>query len=294
MRRCLTLLLALLVAVAAAPAGAAEAAQAAPLPAAGDGCAHTAAGTPRRPGAPARVLASAPAAGVAGTGSCAGVRPGARIVVDGSSVCTLNFRFTGRDRLGRTHTYMGTAGHCAFGGQVRPPVQRVWGPGQGPVVADAAGRRIGTFAYAIVNGARDFGLVRLDGDVASSPRMCHFGGPTGINSDRPSATTTLRYYGQGLLFGGVLPARTAVAQGMPDEAHVRATGLVVPGDSGAGVISADARAVGLVITLGAHGGRVGASGLDAGTMGIARLGPVLNRASVALREQLTLHTAARR
>lgn len=219
--------------------------------------------------------------------TCQGVRPGARIVVADRGVCTLNFRFSGRDAHGGGHAYMGTAGHCA----VPAKVQRVWPPGRGPVVYDAAGRRIGTFAYAIHNGDRDFGLVRLDAGVRTSSQMCYFGGPTGVNRDITSRVTTLRYYGQGLGLDRLLPARTAVAHGMPDEGHVHANGAALFGDSGAGVISADGRAVGLIVTTGVHGGRVATAGSDVGTVGIARLGPVVKRASIALQQRLTLHGA---
>lgn len=227
-------------------------------------------------------------------GTCRGVRPGAQIVVANSRLCTLNFRFSGRDAQGRRHAYMGTAGHCAFEQSVKRPVQQVWGPGHGPLVTDARGQRIGTFAYAIHAGDRDFGLVRLDAGVRVSPQMCHFGGPTGVNRDVTSRTTVLRFYGQGLGLGFAAPARSAVAQGMPHEGHIHAAGAVMVGDSGAGVTSSDGRAVGLVITTGVHGGQIGTSGVDVGTVGIARLGPVANRAATALHQRLTLHTAPRR
>lgn len=221
-----------------------------------------------------------------GISSCRGVRPGARVVVDGA-MCTLNFAFSGRDPQGRTHRYMGTAGHCA----VPNNVQRVWPNASGPVATDAAGQRIGRFIYAVNGGDQDFGLIRLDHGVGSGVRMCHFGGPTGVNRDITSRTTTLRYYGQGLGVDTALPARTAVAQGMPHRDHVHAQGVASFGDSGAGVISADGRAVGLIITLGVHGGQVGTSGVDVGTVGIARLMPVVHRASGATGLYLRLLTA---
>lgn len=285
-------LLALLLALGAAPAAGATATTTAGTVGAGM-ASPTHAGECDAAGAGLPVAATSAALPI-GAGSCPGVRPGAGILVDDTSLCTLNFGFTGRDAQGGTHTYMGTAGHCAFGAALSPPVQRVWPPGQGPVVADSTGRRIGTFAYAIVSGDRDFGLVRLDAGVPASAQLCQFGGPTGVNHDRSSATTTLRYYGRGFGVSAVLPARTAVAHGMPDEGHVHAVGAAVPGDSGAGVVSADGRAVGLVITTGVHSGQIGTAGTDVGTVGIARLGPVTKRAATALRQQLTLHTAARR
>lgn len=284
MNHLIALLLAALVALGAVPAGAVETSAGEPV-AAGDSACDA---------GDVRVAAVFPAALPITTGSCPGVRPGAGILVDGASLCTLNFHFTGQDAQARQHSYMGTAGHCAFGAGLSPPVQRVWGPGAGPVVTDSTGQRIGRFAYAIVSGDRDFGLVRLDAGVRPDAQLCVFGGPTGVNDERSSATTTLQYYGNGLGVGSLVPARSAVAQGMPHEGHVHALGAAVPGDSGAGVVSTDGRAVGLVITTGLHGGQIGTAGTDVGTVGIARIGPVVKRAATALRQELTLHTAPRR
>lgn len=43
--------------------------------------------------------------------------------------------------------------------------------------------------------------------------MCHFGGPTGVNSDQPSGPVVLHHFGQGVAVGDVVPARSAVATG---------------------------------------------------------------------------------
>jgi hypothetical protein len=53
---------------------------------------------------------------------------------------------------------------------------------------------------------------------------------------------------------------------------------VVPGDSGSGIISADGRAVGVIVTTGIHSESIGTDGVDAGTMGITRLAPQVARA----------------
>jgi hypothetical protein len=225
-----------------------------------------------------------------GVGTCPGVRPGA-IVNSDTGQCTLNFLFQGGD--GRR--YIGTAGHCILG---ESPIggdvgEESWAPGTGPQASDASGARIGEFAYAILQDPKDFALIRLDPGVASNPQMCHFGGPTGINSDTPGldAPTVLQIFGNGVGIGTVLPARSMLALGMPDADHVYAQGVVLPGDSGSGVTSADGRAVGVAVTTGVHSSSVGTSGIDAGEVGITRLAPQVARAQSVLGTSLTLLTA---
>ena len=235
-------------------------------------------------------LIEVPAASPIGIGTCPGVRPGAIVESDAGS-CTLNFLFAGGD--GRR--YIGTAGHCILGDS---PIggdvgEQAWSVGTGPEARDAAGNRIGEFAYAILQDPKDFALIRLDAGVAANPQMCHFGGPTGINTDTPGldSPTVLQYFGNGVGIGTVLPARSAIALGMPSADHVYAEGLVLPGDSGSGIISDDGRAVGVAVTTGIHTGSIGTSGLDAGLIGITRLAPQVARAQSVLGVGLTLQTA---
>ena len=235
-------------------------------------------------------LIEVPTAAPVGTGTCPGVRPGG-IVTSDTGQCTLNFLFQGGD--GRR--YIGTAGHCILGDS---PIggdagEQSWAPGTGPEARDGAGNRIGEFAYAILQDPKDFALIRIDAGVASNPQMCHFGGPTGINSDNPGldSPTVLQIFGNGVGIGTVLPARSMLALGMPDADHVYAQGLVLPGDSGSGVTSADGRAVGVAVTTGIHSGSIGTSGIDAGEVGITRLAPQVARAQSVLGTSLTLLTA---
>jgi hypothetical protein len=233
-------------------------------------------------------LIEVPAAAPAGTGQCPGVRPGA-VVNSDKGQCSFNFLFTGADGA----RYMGTAGHCIlgddpFGGDAG---EQSWAHGSGPVARDGDGNRIGEFSYAILQDPKDFALIRLDPGVNASPQMCHFGGPTGTNDDRSSSATVLNHFGNGLGVGDVLPARSALAIGMPNPDHVYAQGAVVPGDSGSGIISADGRAVGVIVTTGLHTNAIGTGGVDAGTMGITRLTPQVNRAEQVLGTDLTLQTA---
>jgi hypothetical protein len=234
-------------------------------------------------------LIEVPAAAPIGTGACPGVRPGA-IVQSDNGQCTLNFLFQGSD--GRR--YMGTAGHCILG---EDPLggdagERSWAPGAGPEARDGAGNRIGEFAYAVLQDPKDFALIRLDPGVAANPQMCHFGGPTGVNTDTGSAPVVLQHFGQGVGVGTVLPARSALALGTPDPDHVYAAGAVVPGDSGSGIISSDGRAVGVIVTTGLHTGAIGTAGVDAGSMGVTRLAPQEARAEQVMGLTLSLQTAA--
>jgi hypothetical protein len=180
-------------------------------------------------------LIPVPAAAPFGTGTCPGVRPGA-IVRSEVGQCTLNFLFLGSDGS----RYIGTAGHCIlgtspFGGDVG---EMAWAPGTGPAARDGGGNRIGEFAYAILQDPKDFSLIRLDPQVQANAGMCHFGGPTAVNNDQPGLLqpVVLNWFGNGVGVGAVVPARSALAAGMPNPDHVFAQGVAVPGDSGSGVI----------------------------------------------------------
>jgi hypothetical protein len=240
-----------------------------------------------------------PVGGSGSTGGCRGVRPGAILQTD-TGQCSFNFMFIGTDKKTMKKTrYMGTAGHCVLLKSTTdelaapPPTEKIYRLGMGPVAKDAGGKRIGEFAYAVLADPRDFALIRLDDDVVASPQMCAWGGPTGINSDTPptSQRVTLRQYGQGLVISTVSPARTLYANGMPDPDHVYAKGVVLPGDSGSGVTSADGRAVGVAVTVGLNMG-TGLLG-DSGTVGITRFQPQIKRAEQELGQDLEIVTAPR-
>src|SRR5437899_2605885 len=241
-------------------------------------------------GVPCALIPPADAAAPLGTGTCPGVRPGA-IVRSDVGQCTLNFLFQGSDGS----RYIGTAGHCIlgtspFGGDVG---EMAWASGTGPVARDADGNPIGEFAYAILQDPKDFSLIRLDPQVQASAGICHFGGPTAVNDDRPALTEpgVPTWFGNGVGVGAVLPARSALAAGMPSPDHVFAQGAAAPGDSGSGVISSDGRAVGVLVTVGVHTASIGSGGLDAGLIGMTRLTPQLERAKAVLGLDLVLQTA---
>lgn len=221
-----------------------------------------------------------------GVGPCAGVRPGGRVETE-IGLCTYNFLFQAPDGT----RYIGTAGHCILG---TTPVadsagEKLWPKGGGPQ-AKTGGQRVGEFAYAVLESPKDFALIRLDPGVEASPAMCHFGGPVGVFEGTSPDTTVLEYYGNGVAIGSVLPARSGVAEGIPNDDHVYAVGLALPGDSGSGVISSDGRAVGVLVTTGLHGFGFSENGVDFGTMGITRIVPQIARASEALGVRLTLVT----
>ena len=230
-------------------------------------------------------LIDVPAAAPFGPGPCPGVRPGGRVLAPRGR-CTLNFLFNGGD--GRR--YMGTAGHCVLGDSPlagQDVGERRWTEGTGPVAKDALGKRIGEFAYAALKSPKDFALIRLDGNVAANPSICHFGGPTGSNGATSPGGTPLPHYGNGVVVGSILPARTMFALGLPSPDSVYAFGLALPGDSGGPVISTDGRAVGLVIAIG-----VGIAGpTDMGTVLSTRIAPQVARAAAVLGTSLALQTA---
>ena len=206
-----------------------------------------------------------------GVGPCDGVRPGGfhRTKIGG---CTWNFLFKGSD--GRK--YMGTAGHCLVSGG-----EKAWPQGGARVkgLIDGDEVRIGEAAYGVRDGRRDFGLVRLDKGVPVSAKMCHFGGPSGDAID-PENGTLLHHYGNGLIYGDTVPARTSVAADvLNDPWTVYSVGPALFGDSGSAVITEDGNAVGVLVHLSAAG------------VGISRLAPHLERAEAKLGIDFKLQTA---
>jgi hypothetical protein len=226
-----------------------------------------------------------------GASPCPGVRPGSAVRSD-AGLCTLNFVFEGSDG----DRYVATSAQCveAFIGE------RVPAPGRRVVARDAAGHRIGEFVYAVFDRGADFALIRLDPAVPASPEMCHFGGPTGLNEDRRSEPVVLHYYGSGTVavdnpaapededvsVGPIAPGRSSVALGLDDPDWVLAQGTALYGDIGSAVITADGRAVGMLVFAG-----LVRRGTQSGTLGIIRLGPQVARAENRLGIELELLTA---
>ena len=224
-------------------------------------------------------------------GTCPGVRPGAYVESEDLSGeragCSFNFVFNGFTRgvdpvaLGR---YIGTAGHCVLVTEG----QHSWSAGKGPRVFDSTGRHINRYVFAVQKGARDFALIKLLPGVRSNPRMCHWGGPTGIIAGPVEGTLELKHFGQGTGLGDTIPARTAIGQDLADRDEARAWGAVVFGDSGSGIIAADGRALGVIVSMGA-----GYTPGGSGTVGITRLSPQVDLAEQVLGLDFRLVTAPR-
>jgi hypothetical protein len=225
-----------------------------------------------------------PAVGTAspvGTTLCFGARPGAYILVPRSNVtCTLGFLLKD-PKTGRA--YMTTSGHC-----VLPATgERKWPGVSGPVALDDAGKKIGTFVFAIQKGTKDFALLAIDKKIKPNPQVCHFGGPTGLNDERFEDPEVLSFYGQADLLSEVLPARSGVTANTRGEEYIYVWAPVAPGDSGGPWLMSDGKALGYLTHLVAYGARA----TDAGVGLVRRLGPQLAVAERALKTRFALVTA---
>lgn len=213
-----------------------------------------------------------------GTAPCTGVRPGAEVQT-AYGPCSVGFVLRGSD--GRT--YVTTAGHCVLGAD---KAEKTWAGG-GSAAADGEGKRIGAAVYAVqldiegpASGISDFALIRLDRGVAADPQMCHFGGPTSLDTSVENSQLVFQHVGTGV---AGLRARSAFSPfGLNRPDYVYAFGVAYPGDSGGAVTTSKGAAVGLVTQL-SYG--------PLGNIGINRLGPHLARAGKLLGTTLTLQTA---
>lgn len=157
--------------------------------------------------------------------TCTGkIQPGAQM----TSGCTMNFIF--RDSTGAL--YLGTAGHCTSGVGATIGIMGV-GPNVAQVVYDGCPP----------SGAcpTDFTLARIYPQYYSSvdPTMCHWGGPSGVETS-PGMGDTTHIYGFGTIYGGspVTRPRTGyVLSASPNE--ITYLGMAQPGDSGSPIVSGD-------------------------------------------------------
>lgn len=192
-----------------------------------------------------------------GTSGCSGVRPGAGFSTPVGG-CSLNFVF--EDASGQR--YIGSAGHCFIGGG-----ESVWAPGAGPTARQGS-TVFGRAVYAalasdgeiggydddeIGYSGYDFALIRLDPGVVANPEMCHFGGPTGVFTAHAPIPEPVHQFGRGLLFGGTIPARSGAATHTLDPLVVHTMLPAIWGDSGSGVVTADGKAIGVVVRLDTEG-----------------------------------------
>ncbi len=183
--------------------------------------------------------------------ACPGIRPGAPLTQPAG--CTFNFVFRGTsydedDEAVDEGLFIGTAGHCVFD-SAEPDT--VWENGEGPLVKDGKGKRVGTTIYGVDEGDLDFALIRIDEhrhpDV--DPSMCHFGGPVALGSD-VQQQTMVHHFGQGMGFDRTVQGRSGFATHYSGGGTVmNFVGTAGPGDSGSGVIDEFGNAVGVLVRL---------------------------------------------
>lgn len=193
--------------------------------------------------------------------------------------CTAGFMFS--DSRGRR--YMTTAAHCYFpsgtlfvarGDQLGALVKR-------------NGKIVGEFVYADHRKGRDVALFRLFREVAASPALTYWGGPTHLYRERAATPVVVRHSGAGLTFKDAAPHRTSVVAGTQQPAVV-GIGPISAGDSGSPVMTAGGGALSYVTSYGSPAGSP--SGVDVSWNG-PRLDAALLAAEAALGFRLTLMTA---
>jgi len=238
------------------------------------------AGTGPARAAPPAPSCRSPLAGPVGTSSCPGVRPGAMYFADNGNGCSMSFVFHGSDR----HEYVASAGHCIWAdSNLGSPADKEakWKPGAGMPVSDPSGQRIGRFAYGIWTDERDFSLIRLDSGVQASAAMCYFGGPVSMYTAHSSGIVFLKHFGNGLIYGDTIPARTALARNTLDAHYVYAYAAALPGDSGSAVMTEDGQAIGTLVDLDGDG-----------TVAMTRLDTSVAEAERYMHVRLSLQRAA--
>lgn len=179
------------------------------------------------------------------------VRPGIQ-VVSKTGQCTSNFVFASADNAS---LYLGLAAHCVEDLPLGEPV-------------DIGGVATGTLAYsswatmedagetdAAALDANDFALILID-DASRPlvhPGVRHFGGPTAMApSGSVGAGDKVLTYGNSGLRQEIEPASWHEGYVIDRSAWTTTIYTVtpgVPGDSGSAVLTADGRALGILVTL---------------------------------------------
>lgn len=195
----------------------------------------------------------------------ASIRPGMRIAMEEGTECTANFVFT--DSEG--DVYLGTAAHC-----VDRIGQKVWRTEGSWYTGSEYLFPFGEVAYSgfLSQGVDsspcyvvlscsdpawdDFALIRINSEAhqAVHPAMLHFGGPTGlIPFEEVEVGDRILTQGASSMRPG--PSRLGAREGYvvdKDSTTNRVYVWAVPGifgDSGSGVMLADGRALGTLVTL---------------------------------------------
>lgn len=202
---------------------------------------------PMPSGSPSRVAPGWPAI------DAATVRPGVQIVSP-TGQCTSNFVYTSPDNA---TLYLGLAAHCVDGMAIGDPVE----------IADGAAT--GTLAYSSwmtmeeigeeskeAREFNDFALVAVDDDSRNlvHPAVRHFGGPVALAASSAVATgDKVLTYGNSGIRQGVDPSGWhegyVLEHANPWTTEVYTVTPGVPGDSGSGVLDADGRALGVLVTI---------------------------------------------
>src|SRR5207302_6029067 len=117
--------------------------------------------------------------------------------------------------------------------------------------------------------------------------VCHFGGPTGLYATLDATPFAVQFYGQGLPFVDVVPARSGIAVGgdnASELAVIGPAGLFVPLGDGGGPVLTGGRAVGIFT------GALSAGTEDGFT--VSRLKPAIARTQAKTGIKLTLLTSS--
>lgn len=212
------------------------------------------------------------------------IRPGVQIVTEGSQ-CTSNFIF--RDQVS-SDLFIGLAAHC---------VDHV---GQSSTIRGVNGgvAATGDVAYISFDHTdHDFGLVLIpeSDEGLVHPAMLHFGGPTGL------ADTGQLVGGEKFLFYGNSGSRQGIEESNWHEGYVTITSEYesdghavtpgIPGDSGSGLLDAEGRALGVLVTVGVSASIASTNPLTwAGTNGFTNLDAAVSFAENETGMELELQT----
>ncbi len=192
------------------------------------------------------------------------IHPGVMTFTDGAQ-CTANFVF--KDAAGAL--YLGQAAHCSgTGAATDTDGCAASSLPLGTVVADRAGKPLGTMAYnswltmasvgetdANTCAYNDLALIKLapaDYDDVN-PSVPYWGGPTGVGGSS-ALGETVRSYGNSSLRAGVtaLSPKTGLSLGQSGNGwnHTVYTATPgIPGDSGSAFLDASGRALGVLSTV---------------------------------------------
>lgn len=180
------------------------------------------------------------------------VRPGVKVVSE-TGQCTANFLFLDPDALS---VYLGLAAHCVDGLEIGAPLDIADGAASGKLAYSSWGTMDEVDEKdAAAREYNDFALVLLaDADRSkSNPAMLHFGGPVGVATSADVATgDKVLTYGN----SGMRPTEEPLSwhEGYVVESSAWSSTVYtltpgIPGDSGSGVLDAEGRALGIVVTL---------------------------------------------